>query len=516
LEYSADGQLLAVVNRGELQIFDAQNYRELDRLACGFCFLQFDRDGSLLTAISTGLARWPLSLVADPEIEISASRSTAHISLGPPVYLSSIAAAARFDISRDGKSIAIPTGNQIQIQPPAPFEPSRTIGPHHDIRRVSISPDGSRVVTGGWGGGKACVWDIATGQCLHTFEEPDCCLVQFSPNGKWLVTNSNKVTLWNAQTWEHIADMPVDGMSVNGVQVCFSPDSRVLAVSDSTARINLFDPVSGRKTAILTDPNGDHVSQMVYNPNGNQLAVMAGNRGGVVHVWDLAAIRDELKQRNLDRSTDDYGPVTLDINAEKKVASAMPNFKISDLKFIPDQLFVENEAVQQDRLLRQSVENFDIMSARSAIKNIIKLQPQRALTCNNLAWTLAVGPQPLRDTKLAVEFARRAIADESLSEANRALYTNTLGVALYRNDRLEEATRILEQSLAIQPAESQPFDLYFLSMCSSRSGNESQARDYFDRAESLVKQFEAMMPVDRRTELVSFSEEAKQLLACRE
>ena len=66
-----------------------------------------------------------------------------------------------------------------------------------------------------------------------------------------MVTNADRVRIWDAETWAHVADLSVDGTSVSGVQVCFSPDSRILAVSDSSARINLFRPGDREKNYCL-------------------------------------------------------------------------------------------------------------------------------------------------------------------------------------------------------------------------------------------------------------------------
>jgi WD40 repeat protein len=512
LVFSADGHLLGVVNRGELFIFDTQKYLQLDRLNCGQCFIQFDRDGSLLTSSTAGLARWGLSKDVKPGEELQKAPLPVQLKFGPPAYLSSTAAYAQFSLSSDGSFMVIPTGDEVQLQFPFQPDQSRTMGPHPDIRRVSISPNGKRVVTGGWAGGKACIWEIASGNLLHTIDEPDCCNAQFSPDGKWLVTNANRVRIWDAETWALARDFDVLGSSVSGVQVCFSPDSRVLAISDATARINLFDPETGLRIAVLTDPNQHQATLMVFNPNGSQLAVLSQTPGTVVHVWDLTAIREELRKRDMDWSSPDFMTVNSTPAAERIGMELEWKPGVTNLHFVPDRRFVEIEAAQQFESLRSSAERYDIQTARTAIARIIRLQPRRAITCNGVAWILANGPQPLRDSKIAVEFARHAIADDSLSEADRANFFNTLGVALYRDSKILEAIEVLEQSLALQPVEAQPFDLYFLSMCHSRIGASSTARDFFDRAESLFAQTKSDLPIEWQAELIQFAQEACMLL----
>lgn len=153
-----------------------------------------------------------------------------------------------------------------------------------------------------------------------------------------------------------------------------------------------------------------------------------------------------------------------------------------------------------------------MVTAQSAIRRLIKLQPQKARTCNELAWTLATGPEALRDPPNAVVFSRRASEDKSISEINRALYMNTLGVALYRAGNIPEATAVLEESLAMQLPISQPFDLFFLAMCSARAGDPKTARDYFDKAIALVQQFKSKLSAEWVKELELFEQEARVLL----
>ncbi len=511
MAFSPDGHLIAVVNQEDLWVFDSHSYQELGRLDCGYCYINFDQDQSLLTSTASGLALWKLAVVEDSQRDSRACGSLKHFQLGPPEFLSDAVSHAPFVVSRDGQTIAISTGNEIQLQTTGTSKSTQTIGPQLDIRRLSFSPDGKRLASGGWEGGKACVWDIKSGKLLHVIDEPFC-MVQFSPNGKWLVTNSERVRIWDAENWSLVQELPVEGLRLDGTQVCFSPDSSMLAVTDSDATISLFDPVNGRVFAILTDPFKGRSSHLKFSPDGSQLAVMTNGNGGEVHIWDLALIREQLLSRNLGWSSDDSIPEIFKSESKRGRPSPRQTATIASLKFEPDQQFLEIEAARQYDLLKTAADNFEIKAARAAIAKIIKLQPQRALTCNNLAWTLATGPQPLRDSATAVEFARRAIADETLSDRDRALYINTLGVALYRDDRIDEAIKILEKSLAIQTPDSQPFDLYFLSMCSARLGEQKKARDYFDRAEAMVQQFKSQMPFAWQTELTQFAQEARLML----
>ncbi len=491
IAYSPDGQLLAVANPfGELQIFDSRKRMELQRIVSGTCYIHFDKTGSLITANKEGLARWDFT----PRVD-----SIGGYQIGPPVYFSDSVANALFDISSDGISVAMSTSSQAELHVVGFPERFRPIGPPADVRYVSFSPDGNRVATGEWASGRARVWEVATGVLLHTFEEPPFCQVKYSPDGKWLATNSSRVRIWNAETWELVTELPVEGTSISGVDVSFAPDARMVAVSDSTARINFFDPVDGRKILELTDPNDHRADRLTFNPDGSQLAVVSGT---FVHIWDLVAINEELRSRNLSKGGEKAN-IDLIFNRDPRIESLQINL---------DPRFVEIEAAQQLDLLRRAAKKFDLVSAHAAIASIIKLQPNEALTCNNVAWLLSTGPQPLRDSKTAVEFAQRAIADKSLTQELRAMFLNTLGVALLRESRIHEAIEVLERSLSTQNDDSKPFDLYFLSICNSRTGDHAKASRYFEEAESKADQLRPHMTLEWKNEIAQFAEEAKSLL----
>jgi WD40 repeat protein len=510
LAYCADGRFLAIASNGNVQIFDSEKLTLLGQVVTGQCFIRFDDEGSLLTLNELGLNRWGVKVHKQSNPTTTASNFR-DVEFGPPQFIGQALANANFDVSRNGKTVAVPDSDGALIWSANQPKPVRTIGSHPDVRDVSISADGQRLATGGWNGGKACIWNAQTGELLHMIDEPNCCLIRFSPDGRRLVTNSNEVTIWDAATWLPIAKVAVPGRSVSGVCVRFSPDSSMLAVSDSQACIHLINPTDGSKIATLTDPNRHFVSRMTFSPNGQQLAVLSSAAGGLVHIWDLVAIRRQLRQRNLDWSPAE--PITPPQQASLKFIDNDSNIAgpVSKISFVADARFSQLEASEQVRRAQLAAEKYDLPSARAAIRRAIELQPRVPFACNELAWLLTTGPLSLRDPVVAVELAKRAWHDES-NVAQKALYINTLGVALYRAEKIPEAIEALEQSLAMQPPESQPFDLYFLSMCSARLHELEKSRGYFEKAESLVNQYNVTMPRVWRTELAQFSQEALSLL----
>ena len=64
---------------------------------------------------------------------------------------------------------------------------------------------------------------------------------------------------------------------------------------------------------------------------------------------------------------------------------------------------------------------------------------------------------------------------------------NTLGAALYRAGRFEEAVRQLDRSVEAHGAGGTPFDALFLAMAHHRLGRVEQARDWLRRGTAAAR-----------------------------
>ncbi|MEQ1830768.1 MAG: hypothetical protein ABL921_32760, partial [Pirellula sp.] len=421
LSYSQDGRMLAVASpQGDVLIFDALNRNLLGRWYGGWIHVQFVGNRTLLTSNSEGLARWEI----EPDNQIMGGHT-----IGPPVYVADSVANERFRSNKD-QLVAVPTRKGVELHSLDGQRPMHVIGPTKDARQLSFSPDGKRLATGEWDSGEFCIWDVASGELVRRIPELGHCFVEYSPNGKWLASNANHVRIRDAETGELVTELPTDGTSVSGVCMAFSPDSKVIAVSDTDGRINFLDPSTGRKLFALTKPNLEQCIRLTFNPNGKQLAVLS--KSSDLSLWNLDAMHDELQSRGLEFSDALGGAMD-----EKEADDLAP--RITSLRVRLDQRFLEIDAANQAIVLRESIEKSDIHAARIAISKIIKLQPRKSNTCNNLAWALATGPRTIRDTTTAVEFARRAMEDESLPANRKSTYLNTLGVVLYRDRQFQEA-----------------------------------------------------------------------------
>jgi WD40 repeat protein/serine/threonine protein kinase len=124
----------------------------------------------------------------------------------------------------------------------------RTCDAQQPIDAVALSPDGTRFVTGGWGG-IARIWDAGSGRELLAIPTGGQYVfgVAFAPDGRHVATGSNQrpdyVKLWDAQTGDLVKAYPGHGDAV--LSLAFSRDGKRLLTSsyDETAR--LWDLESG-------------------------------------------------------------------------------------------------------------------------------------------------------------------------------------------------------------------------------------------------------------------------------
>jgi hypothetical protein len=96
---------------------------------------------------------------------------------------------------------------------------------------------------------------------------------------------------------------------------------------------------------------------------------------------------------------------------------------------------------------------------------------------NNLAWACVVGPDAVPDIAAVVRLAERSVA-AGRSYAN----LNTLGVALYRAGRYQESVNKLNEAVAEHKQGGGPQDWFFLAMAHKRLDNETEAKQWLDKA----------------------------------
>jgi tetratricopeptide (TPR) repeat protein len=250
-----------------------------------------------------------------------------------------------------------------------------------------------------------------------------------------------------------------------------------MALEMAPAVLHLKEAATGRTVAKLEDPFGDRATWQGFTPDGTQLVVIA-KYAGVIHLWDLRALRRRLKAMNLDWDWAEFSPAP---------AGATP----APIEILPSNL-------TKAALARQAIERY---------RREVEASPNAAEACNGLAWAYLTAPEAQRDVKAALPLAEKTLRLASAT----ANYRNTLGLAYYRSGRYREAVEVLRPNVVQQKDSALAYDLYFLAMSHYQLGETARARDYYAWAVRWVS-LQQDLRQERREELAAFQAEAEGLL----
>jgi RNA polymerase sigma factor (sigma-70 family) len=103
----------------------------------------------------------------------------------------------------------------------------------------------------------------------------------FSPDGKMLATCDGDISLWDTATGNRLRE--IECRVVGNSPALFSPDGKVLAVTENGANIHLFDSATGKLLRRLPGEGRG----CAFSPDGKRFVTSAG-KGGAVRLWDTA------------------------------------------------------------------------------------------------------------------------------------------------------------------------------------------------------------------------------------
>jgi serine/threonine protein kinase/tetratricopeptide (TPR) repeat protein len=134
---------------------------------------------------------------------------------------------------------------------------------------------------------------------------------------------------------------------------------------------------------------------------------------------------------------------------------------------------------------------------------------------NTIAWLCVLAPDAVADTDRVVKLAELAVArSHTVAAVHRQAMLNTLGAALYRAGRFDEAIARLNQAVSMHPKGGTAGDWFFLAMTHAQLGDTATARQWYDKAARWMDENEITLEKNRRLaeELRRFRAEAAAAL----
>jgi WD40 repeat protein len=155
----------------------------------------------------------------------------------------------------------------------------------NQIQCVRFSPDGTKVVAGGYG--IIQLWDVATGKLERQFagRSGQGTQIVFSPDGKTLAVGGTDscVQSWDITTGKRAGMCDGPAATVTGLQ--YRPDGKLLAWATNINAVEIWEVPCGK----LLTPVGGHTSPinaLLFAADGKTL-ISCGNEGKMLR-WDLA------------------------------------------------------------------------------------------------------------------------------------------------------------------------------------------------------------------------------------
>ena len=504
-----DNRLLAVGSNTGVVLWDLARGTD-----CGFppigpmWHILFEPSGDLLTSGPTGMRRWPVRLDFDRN----------EFRIGPPSDVPLSKKVGQVVEDRTGRIIASARGDHAEVLQRGHLT---RVEPMVDCRCLALHPDGEWLATGSDRLG-AQIWRVRDVTKVCELPVDTGKWVTFSPDGKWLLTGNPPCKLWATGTWALAREL-------GGAGLCFSPDSRLVAVLDASQMVRLVEVDTGRVLARLERPEASNVLHATFSPDGSRL-VLVPLHTPVVQVWDLGAIRKRLGAMDLDWDAPalpdddgafparaplpplqiDFGPLASEIEPRTESPPQSIDRYTARVRKNPNDEEAwhhRGHAFYQQGRFKEAAD--DLSVAVGLRPDDAHLREALAESCNLRARELLTGPRPAREVDRALEMARRAV--ELVPNDNR--FENTLGVALYRACQYPEAIETLERRLASSRGQHDAFDFLFLAMAHHRQGQRDRARACFDQAVRWMANHQKGTYADMVADLAALRAEAEAVLA---
>jgi len=276
------------------------------------------------------------------------------------------------------------------------------------------------------------------------------------------------------------------GHSADVVGIAFSPDGRRIATASYDRTIKLWDTATGREVFTLRGHTAG-VNVLAFSPDGHR--IVSGGIDFAARVWDATPLpaqvlraQDAQYQQKLE-ALGELARATEDAQRAEGVARSGQ----WDLAAAAFGRFVEQEPDSRNLRyshIRSLVAAGDGPGLRRACEDLLAKfgNETHSTFAGRVAWCCSLAPGSVADHEAPVRLAEYSVAglpQKSGREKSDALMT--LGAALYRAGRFEEAIRRLTESIQARDDGGDPKGFAFLAMAHHRLEHGDVAKHWLDK-----------------------------------
>ena len=328
--------------------------------------------------------------------------------------------------------------------------------------------------------------------------------VSFSPDGERLASagRDRAVKLWDVGTGNELLGIREYVAPI--ARVRFSPDGRWLVLSANTA-VFVWD--SGDKQSRLALVNQAHDAVQLartWHAQQAQACERAKRWFGAAFHWNQLASLEPNNWRHLERRGNAYVAIEQWDKAAAAFDQAAALGAGARLEYNRAVLYLRaNDADSYRAICASLLEKFG--------------NTGDGATANNVAWTCLLSATSSVDPDRLVLLAEKAVAQNRTT-----ICLNTLGAALYRAGRDQDAINTLVEAIRVHGRSGTPSDWLFLAMAHHSLGRTDDAQQWLDKAarwiDLAIKQQESGGSVEpfftwnHQIELAILRREADELL----
>lgn len=346
------------------------------------------------------------------------------------------------------------------------------------------------------------------------------------------------IRFWNAASGELVRELRGHSGAVTGVS--FSPDGKRLASSSSDLTVKLWDVSTGSEIVTLGGRNTNSVLCVNFSPDGKRLAAITH---ATMLLWNSEpqppSPREASAYEQANINWHDREAKKCDANRQFAAAAfhwgsliryrptrgayynrrgiALASLRDWDGAAVDFAKVIELGATSLSAIEHVALAQLargQYSEYRDACQRMIDSinDSSKPGEINDAVWYSSIAPDAVDQPSRLAELAERSLA--SVAEKQRQAYLNTLGAALCRANRLDEAIDALNQSMAAQGSGGIVEDWLFLALTYHKLGQSDRAREWYDKSAEWLANNGSESSAGR--EVTSWDERLAREQLCRE